>query len=208
MTDVTNVDENVVNDVIQGGIMTGVRTDVNVNDVHFKDDHVANDDSRDREVLTDVCNDAKHGVYGSRSTMDKVCSDVVFETDVANSANMDAGVKGDVCTNFDAEKVKWTVGKGINDVNAENDESWSRGAAVDVCSDAFSDNFENDVNRSGSVMVDVCSDINVENGMKMTGHVVVDVCSDVFNGNIGIDVSRTGNIVVDVCIVMSRLKMM
>ena len=82
MTDVPNVDESVVNDVTQGGIMTEVRTDVNVND--GKDDRVANDDSGDSEVLTDVCNDAEYGVYGNGdgSTMDKVvCSDVVFETD-------------------------------------------------------------------------------------------------------------------------------
>ena len=50
MTDVPNVDESVdegvVNDVTQGGIMTEVRTDVNVND--GKDDPVANDDSGDR----------------------------------------------------------------------------------------------------------------------------------------------------------------
>ena len=57
MTDVPNVDESVVNDVTQGGIMTEVRTDVNVND--GKDDRVANDDSGDSEVLTDVCNDAE-----------------------------------------------------------------------------------------------------------------------------------------------------
>ena len=31
MTDVPNVDESVVNDVTQGGIMAEVRTDVNVN---------------------------------------------------------------------------------------------------------------------------------------------------------------------------------
>ena len=46
MTDVPNVDENVVNDVTQGGIMTEVHTDVNVND--GKDDPVANAESVDR----------------------------------------------------------------------------------------------------------------------------------------------------------------
>ena len=53
MTDVPNVAESVVNDVTQGGIMTEVRTDVNVND--GKDDRVANDDSGDSKMLTDVC---------------------------------------------------------------------------------------------------------------------------------------------------------
>ena len=74
MTDVPNVDESVVNDVTQGGIMTEVRTDVNVKD--GKDGRVANDDSGDSEVLTDVCNDAEYGVYGKGdgSTMDKVCA--------------------------------------------------------------------------------------------------------------------------------------
>ena len=80
MTDVPNVDESVVNDVTQGGIMAEVRTDVNVND--GKDDRVVNDDSGDSEVLTVVSNDADYGVYGNGSTMDKVVySDVVFETD-------------------------------------------------------------------------------------------------------------------------------
>ena len=35
MADVPNVDESVVNDVTQGGIMTEVRTDVNVNAVSY-----------------------------------------------------------------------------------------------------------------------------------------------------------------------------
>ena len=40
----------------------------------------------------------------------------------------------------------------------------SGGVAVDVCSEVLSDvNVENDVHRSGSVIVDVRSDINVEN---------------------------------------------
>lgn len=30
--------------------------------------------------LTDVCNDAEYGVNGNGSAMDKVCSDVTFET--------------------------------------------------------------------------------------------------------------------------------
>ena len=70
MTDVPNVDESVVNDVTQGGIMAEVRTDVNVN--HGVDGRVANEFSGDSEVLTVVCNDADYGLYGNGSTMDAV----------------------------------------------------------------------------------------------------------------------------------------
>ena len=107
MTNVPNVAESVVNDVTQGGIMSEVRTDVNVND--GKDDRVANDDSGDSEMLTDVCNDAEYGVYenGDRSTMDKVvCSDVEFETDESK----EGGEVVDVCSDINVE----------NDMN-END---------------------------------------------------------------------------------------
>ena len=46
--------------------------------------------------------------------------------------NINAGAMGHVGTNFDAEKVKWTVGKG-NEINAENYVNRSGGSAVDVC---------------------------------------------------------------------------
>ena len=135
MNDVPNVDESVVNDVTQGGIMTEVRTDVNVND--GKDDRVANDDSGDSEVLTDVCNGAEYGVYGNGdgSTMDKVvCSDVVFETDESK----EGGEVIDVCSDTNVE----------NDAN-ENDMKRSGSVVADVCNA----NIEIDVNRSGKVLV-------------------------------------------------------
>ena len=261
MNEVANVDESEVNDATQGGIMSEVRTDVNVND--GKDDRVANDDSGDSEVLTDVCNDGEYGAFENGSTMDKVCSDVVFETDeskeggevvdvcnivngangrrrnggvmvykctavhcgnntdraggvtvyecnfdgnvedivkrdiremddvcndlnVENSVSMDADTMGDARTNFDDEKVKWTVGKG-NKVNAENDVNRSGGSAVDMCSDVFRDVIvESDVNRSEGVEVgDVLSDVNAEN-----------VCNDV---NIEMEVCRSVGVSTDVC---------
>ena len=145
MTDVPNVDESVVNDVTQGGIMTEVRTDVNVND--GKDDRVANDDSGDSEVLTDMCNDAEYGVYenGDGSTMDKVVrSDVEFETDESK----EGGEVVDVCSDINVEN-------DTNDMN-ENDMKRSGSAVADVCNA----NIETDVNRSGKVVVEVCSDAN------------------------------------------------
>ena len=105
MTDVPNVDESVVNDVTQGGIMTEVRTDVNVN--HGNDDRVANDDIGDSEVLTDVCNDAEYGVYenGDGSTMDKVvCSDVEFETDESVSTDVCSEVCNEANTKYDVNR--------------------------------------------------------------------------------------------------------
>ena len=117
MADVPNVAESVVNDVTQGGIMTEVRTDVKVND--GKDDRVANDESGDSEVLTDVCNDAEYGVCGNgdRNTMDKVvCSDVVFETDESK----EGGEVVDVCSNINVE----------NDMNDMNENDMKRSGSV------------------------------------------------------------------------------
>ena len=181
MTDVPNVDESVVNDVTQGGIMTEVRTDVIVND--GKDDRVANDDSGDSEVLTDVCNDAEYGVYenGDGSTMDKVvCSDVEFETDESK----EGGEVVDVCIDINVEN-------DTNDMN-ENDMKRSGSVVADVCNA----NIEIDVNRSGKVVVEVCSNANIENDRNRSGGVVSDMCDYV---NIEKDMNRSEGIVVDVC---------
>ena len=48
-------------------------------------------------------------------------------------------------------------------------------------------------------MVDVCSDVNVENDVNRSGCVVVDMCNDVCNVNIEIDVNRSGGVAADVC---------
>ena len=184
MTDVPNVDESVVNDVTQGGIMTEVRTDVNVND--GKDDRVANDDSGDSEVLTvltDVCNDAEYGVCGNGdgSTMDKVVrSDVEFETDESK----EGGEVVDVCSDINVE----------NDTNDMNEKDMKRSGSVvaDVCNA----NIEIDVNRSGKVVVEGCSDANIENDRNRSGGLVSDMCDDV---NIEKDMNKSEGIVVDVC---------
>ena len=168
MADVPNVDESVVNDVTQGGIMTEVRTDVNVND--GKDDRVANDDSGDSEVLTDVCNDAEYGVYGNGdgSTMDKVvCSDVVFETDESKEG-------GDVVDIYIYNVVSGANGKRRNGgvmvdkctaVHCGNDTDRAGGVTVYECS--FDGNGEDIVKRDIGEMDDVCNDLNVENSVNV-----------------------------------------
>ena len=225
MTDVPNVDESVVNDVTQRGIMTEVRTAVNVND--GKDDRVANDDSGDSEVLTDVSNDAEYGVYenGDGSTMDKVVrSDVEFETDESR----EGGEVVDVCSDINVEndtndmnendmKRSGSVVVDVCNANIEIDVNWSGKVVVEVCSDA---NIENDRNRSGGVVSDMCDDVNIEKDMNRSEGIVVDVCTDVsiekdVRRSVGVspdvcsevcneantknDVNRSGGIAVDVC---------
>ena len=127
-----------------------------VMDDNCKAIHCGNDTDRARGVTVNECDDGENIVNMDFGEMDDVCNDV--NVNVENGVNMDAGVMGDVCTNFDAEKVKWTAGKG-NNINAENDVTRSGDAAVDVCSDV---NVENDVNRSGGVVLDVCNGVNIK----------------------------------------------
>ncbi len=82
----------------------------------------------------------------------------------------------------------------------ETDESKEGGEVVDVCSDINVENDmidmnENDMKRSGSVVPDVCN-ANIEIDVNRSGKVVVEECSD---ANIKNDVNRSGGIAVDVC---------
>ena len=50
---------------------------------------------------------------------------------------------------------------------------------ADVRNDVCNANIETDVNRSGRVVVEVCSDANIENDVNRSGGVVSDVCNEV-----------------------------
>ena len=99
------------------------------------DGNVENIVNRDFGEMDDVCNE--NIVNRDFGGIDDVCNDV----NVENGVNINAGAMGDVGKTFDAEKVKWTVGKG-NEVNAEDYVNRSGGSAVavcmyDVCSEVF-----------------------------------------------------------------------
>ena len=67
---------------------------------------------------------------------------------------------------------------------------------VDVCSDV---NDENGMNMSGGVLVDVCSDVNIGNDSSTSEGVPAGMCSDVCNDvSTKNDVNRSGCVVVDV----------
>ena len=146
--------------------MTEVRTDVNVKD--GKDDRVANDDSGDSEVLTDVCNDAEYGVYGNGdgSTMDKVVrSDVEFETDESK----EGGEMVDVYNVVNGANGKWRNGGVMVDkctaVHCGNDTD--RAGGVTVYERNFDGNVEDIVKKDIGEMNDLSNDVNVENSVNM-----------------------------------------
>ena len=134
--------------------MTEVRTDINVND--GKDDHVANDNSGDSEVLTDECNDAEYGVYGNGSTMAKVCSDVMFETDESKNGGEVVDVYNVVNgPNGRRRNGGVMVGK-CTAVHCGNDTD--RAGGVTIYERNFDGNVENIVNRDFGEMDDVCNE--------------------------------------------------